>query len=339
MLSLRTTLSGLATFGLLALPAAAQSALDTFEGGVNQGGWTYGAPNETIPPTGGNPGAHLYNPFVDSFAPTLRSTNPAAPFHGDWRAMGVDTVTFDLRVWHTDFAYQREATLMLSDGVSTVYRLGTEFIPQVSVGWKSFEIAVDSQSPTLPPGWFSFSGGDPDTEWNAVIQNVTEVSVFYGDPTFFYIFMAWELSVDNFGVFASPGTNYCTATPNSSGDAATIEALGSNSVSDNAFVLRADSVLPNQPGIFFYGPEQANVPFGNGVRCVGAGATGFERLDVITPGNGGTMLYQLDLTDPPSVDGTILPGSTWYFQAWYRDPAAGGSNFNLSDGVGVTFQP
>ena len=98
-------------------------------------------------------------------------------------------------------------------------------------------------------------------------------------------------------------------------------------------------MLPNQPGIFFYGPEQANVPFGNGVRCVGAGATGFERLAVITPGNSGTMLYELDLLDPPTPDGQITPGSTWYFQAWYRDPAAGGANFNLSDGVGVTFQP
>ena len=33
----------------------------------------------------------------------------------------------------------------------------------------------------------------------------------------------------------------------------------------------------------------------------------------------------------------ILGGSTHYFQAWYRDLAAGGMGFNLSDAIRVTF--
>jgi hypothetical protein len=37
--------------------------------------------------------------------------------------------------------------------------------------------------------------------------------------------------------------------------------------------------------------------------------------------------------------GLVAPGSTWYFQAWFRDPAAGGAAFNLSDGLAVTFCP
>ena len=35
----------------------------------------------------------------------------------------------------------------------------------------------------------------------------------------------------------------------------------------------------------------------------------------------------------------LLPGTTWYFQAWYRDPAAGLPAFNLSDGLEVVFGP
>ena len=34
----------------------------------------------------------------------------------------------------------------------------------------------------------------------------------------------------------------------------------------------------------------------------------------------------------------ITPDSTWYFQFWFRDPAGpGGTGFNLTDALGVTF--
>ena len=34
---------------------------------------------------------------------------------------------------------------------------------------------------------------------------------------------------------------------------------------------------------------------------------------------------------------TIVAGSTCYFQLWYRDVSPGG--YNLTDGLGVTFEP
>jgi len=40
----------------------------------------------------------------------------------------------------------------------------------------------------------------------------------------------------------------------------------------------------------------------------------------------------LDLTSPPG-GGTILPGTTLELQAWFRDPAAGGSFFNLTNAL------
>jgi hypothetical protein len=36
---------------------------------------------------------------------------------------------------------------------------------------------------------------------------------------------------------------------------------------------------------------------------------------------------------------TITPFTVWNFQAWFRDPAAGGSSFNLSDGLEILFLP
>ncbi len=130
------------------------------------------------------------------------------------------------------------------------------------------------------------------------------------------------------------GATYCASGPNSSGLPATITASGSTSVAANDLVLRAEYV-PNQPGVFFYGPLQTSVPFGNGTLCI-TGQVG--RLDVVNA-NGNVMTFALDNTSPPSAPTQIMPGSTWNFQAWFRDPGAGGAFFDLSDGLSVTFGP
>jgi hypothetical protein len=53
----------------------------------------------------------------------------------------------------------------------------------------------------------------------------------------------------------------------------------------------------------------------------------------------GSAQKALDLTQPPlgSGNGMVTTGSTANFQYWYRDPQGGGSGFNLSNGLSVTF--
>jgi len=126
---------------------------------------------------------------------------------------------------------------------------------------------------------------------------------------------------------------YCTAAPNSVGAGADISVTGSTSVAANDLVLQADPV-PNQPAIFFFGPNQIELPFGNGYRCVGGAV---KRLPVVF-GGGNAIVHSMDNTQAPAA-GSVIPGSTWNFQAWYRDPIAGGSNFNLSDAIRVDFCP
>ena len=130
------------------------------------------------------------------------------------------------------------------------------------------------------------------------------------------------------------GTNYCTTLANSTGAPGVMSADGSSSVAANDLVLVATSV-PNQPGLFYYGPTQVLQPFGNGFRCVG-GTVG--RLDVHNA-VANTITHALDVTAPPNAATTITGGTTWNFQCWYRDPAAGGASFNLSDGLEVQFAP
>ena len=62
------------------------------------------------------------------------------------------------------------------------------------------------------------------------------------------------------------------------------------------------------------------------------------KLDVVIA-TGNVLTYPLDNTSPPTGATQITPGSTWNFQAWFRDPMAGGAFFDLSDGLSVTFGP
>ncbi len=127
---------------------------------------------------------------------------------------------------------------------------------------------------------------------------------------------------------------YCASSPNSVGGGALIGWSGSASVSANDLLLFAGGCPPGKPAIFFYGPQQTQVPFGNGQLCVAGGAF---RLSVVQVDPMGIAMHSLDVNDPPNPHGQISSGDTWNFQCWYRDPGGGGSGFNLSDALETTF--
>ncbi len=129
--------------------------------------------------------------------------------------------------------------------------------------------------------------------------------------------------------------NYCQTSPNSAGPGELITFSGSTSYSSNSFTLNTSGGVPNEFGLFYYGPNQIEVPFGNGWRCVGGGVT---RLSPAATNDGsGNATRWVDFTQPEAA--AITAGSTWNFQHWYRDTAAGGSGFNFSDGLSVTILP
>lgn len=135
---------------------------------------------------------------------------------------------------------------------------------------------------------------------------------------------------------------YCVTSPNSAGAGALMASVGSTSVCAGDFTLRVTGAPANILGAFYYGPQAVQIPFGNGIRCVGGGSTGiFRLLPVSNTGAAGSASKALDFSKAPvgSGPGQILPGSSWCFQFWYRDPAGGGSGFNLSDAVQATFVP
>ena len=137
-------------------------------------------------------------------------------------------------------------------------------------------------------------------------------------------------------------TNYCSTSGNSASPfGAVMSYSGTVSYTANDLTLECYGAIPNQFGIFYYGPQQISTPFGSGIRCVGAGFQGTFRLPVLQTDGFGDISYDLDYNQPPmnSGNGIIVDGMEYNFQFWYRDPEDGGPHFNLSDGLNVIFCP
>jgi hypothetical protein len=126
---------------------------------------------------------------------------------------------------------------------------------------------------------------------------------------------------------------FCTATSNTTGNPALISWTGTTSVSTNNFALVCNGLPPNTNGLFYFGPNEILQSFGNGFRCVGGTVV---RLNVLQVSGAGVAVRPLDFNNMPA-GGAILPGATWKFQFWYRNPAAGGAGYNLSNGLSATF--
>jgi hypothetical protein len=130
-------------------------------------------------------------------------------------------------------------------------------------------------------------------------------------------------------------TIYCTTSPNSAGPGAQISSSGTTSIAADNFVLHASGCPANKLGLFIYGMNPTQQVLGNGFLCVG---NPFFRLPHFNTSASGSATFAVDFNNLP-VGGQITSGSTWKFQLWFRDPAAGGSNFNLSNGESATFCP
>ncbi|MFT4538142.1 MAG: subtilisin family serine protease [Planctomycetota bacterium] len=131
------------------------------------------------------------------------------------------------------------------------------------------------------------------------------------------------------------GTNYCVGAPNSVGAGGSIRVTGSRVVALNDVMLIAESLPTGQTGLFYFGPNSIQTAFGNGFRC--AGGYTVRLAPTIVSDAIGRVERALDLTAAPAAT-WIMAGTTTNFQCWYRDPAAGGAAFNLTNGVTVIWE-
>ncbi|MAE28660.1 MAG: hypothetical protein CMJ87_06705 [Planctomycetes bacterium] len=144
-----------------------------------------------------------------------------------------------------------------------------------------------------------------------------------------------KVQIMTVGCPADAATSYCPLTPNSVGPGASLYHQNSLSIAANNLRLVAVDLPPTQFGLFYYGPLASQIPFGEGNRCV---AGGVYRLQVVSTGSGAAS-HLVDYASPPQASAQITPGSTWFFQFWYRDPVAAGVGYNLTDGLRLHFCP
>ena len=113
---------------------------------------------------------------------------------------------------------------------------------------------------------------------------------------------------------------------------------GTPSVSNDTFRLTATGSIGGQPGLFFLGNNAVNGglgnTFGDGLRCAGGGV---KRLEVVFTCGCGSASSSV----PIAQEGGLVAGDLKRMQWWYRDPNGSpcGNDFNLSNGVEVTWTP
>lgn len=130
----------------------------------------------------------------------------------------------------------------------------------------------------------------------------------------------------------TPGTTtYCATAPNTVGSGALMSSSGTTSVLQNNLVIVGSGAPANTFGLFYYGRAATQVAFGNGFRCI---AGPVLRFSVQQASPSGVFTRSLNL---PAT--AIRAGEVWRFQLWYRNPAAGGAGFNLSNGLRALFAP
>jgi len=198
--------------------------IETFDDHSNEGGWSFYTghlPSVTYQEEGGNPGAFFYDYPVISFAPhpgTALGVN--SEFTGNYRARNVTSLGIDLRSFNYDYDISnRYLTLILMNDAGTpydtsddwgAYCIGPDKVPSKYVprdgtdldepGWVSYDFEIDAHSTGLPPGWKSLrygSGAKGGGGWTKLVQDVSYVQFFYGDPTTYYVLITCEVGMDN----------------------------------------------------------------------------------------------------------------------------------------------
>ncbi len=187
----------------------------------------------------------------------------------------------------------------------------------------------------LDPASFLWRDSEQSVSWPTLATNGARTLLVTSEMRPEAPYAATRLAaVRTLGDCASPA-RFCRADTNSSGLAARIDSSGSSSLSANNLVLSASNLPANAVGLFFQGTRTAQpaTPFGNGLRCV-SGAV--RRLEIVQA-SGGVVAAPQDFSSP--VWSGVAANDVRYVQFWFRDPLAGGANFDSSDALELTFCP
>ena len=133
--------------------------------------------------------------------------------------------------------------------------------------------------------------------------------------------------------------SFCPQGPNSLGAPAGMTWTGTPSLQSGDLTLHVSGMPPGTMGHVFYSAAQTLVPFAQSLLCVGTHVR-YYRLPTFVANGLGRGHCPLNFAAKPlgSGSGQVQSGSTWFFQAWYRDPGAQpGLESTLSNALRVSF--
>ena len=129
----------------------------------------------------------------------------------------------------------------------------------------------------------------------------------------------------------------CPSAPNSSGRPGALSLVATDDLDREILIAFARGIPAGQTTQFFYGDAVGAVPFGAGTICVDPATGGLVRSTLGASTADGTFETRLTFAAPGS-GSEFLAGTTWVFQAAFRDPGQG-AGFGTTDAVTLTFRP
>lgn len=246
-------------------------------------------------------------------------------------------------------------------GVQAIYGVAAANKPRITaVGISGSTITITGLnfSATANQIWFTAPGqtvagvtnplvllsNQPSTGGGTQITITTPIGAGDGDilvkvpgTAFNTISNAWPANL-NPGQPCNAPTHVCSLNPNSfSATGAFMNYMGSVSVSQNNLTLIATEIPPTMLTIFYYGRTTSfSYPFGNGNTCIDPPL--YRLLPAINADGSGVATRVVDLNNM-APGGGMVAGNTMNASAYFRDPAAGGANFNTADALSWTWCP
>ncbi|MEM9383230.1 MAG: hypothetical protein AAGB93_25015 [Planctomycetota bacterium] len=136
----------------------------------------------------------------------------------------------------------------------------------------------------------------------------------------------------------SPGATerLCTTVPNSTGAAARLHLIASDSEAAQRLRTIATDLPPGTFGLPIYGPAPTDIALGDGRLCISPFTPGLTRGPVARATAEGTLQTGFDFVTP-GLGAAFVAGTTWYHQVLFRD--TGPNGLNGTDSVSIRFVP
>ncbi|MCB9909913.1 MAG: hypothetical protein H6829_06540 [Planctomycetes bacterium] len=334
--------------GLCLLAGSASAQTFVYEQPMAAGGGVLRASQLWVDPSGQNDSDNDSLAWEDF---TLGQTSTVT--HLRWWGQAPPPLGFYISFHHQDpntIAIQPDLFSATSQPISEeVYAS----VPSIAVGGGLYQFDLTLATPLTFVGgtryFVSVVGLTPafSGTWQWAQSALTVSGTFWwvrGAHMYYHLYDDRAMSL---GVDVGPiGTNYCgPAVANSTGQSATIAAVGSTVVTNNQLTLQADGLPQNVFGYFLNSDTQAFTPNPGGSLgnlCIGGtGLIGRHNAlaDIRYSGLSGSFELVVDLANlpTPTLPHAVVAGETWNFQCWYRD-TVGGPASNFTDAIEIAFQ-